>query len=624
MLEENIKKMPPKIKVFHDKRFKEAEPELYAFITGITGGKIPGGAMNYNRIYKIFIEAITPENRDMILEHIDRYNRFLHNKEIHKWIFDSRILNNDFLEVLLKHYRKEREKEVTPKEVRELRQVDKVFFCDLLNKAVEYMKKLYLELFPTLTVQFDSLNHLSGDPTQEVAHDDKGVYALFDDISYLYLKNIDPLEFWLMECPHHSILLDMSDIYELFTVVLKEFYGEGSEERHDGPTRLGALAFIEKILTLQKKRINYMIDTGNFENIFLFVRLFAKYDQNELVQFFFDLFPHLFIYDNAFDVICQRKSINVDFILPILKRFEEDDYREFPRYHIEDDSIMFLINKGNEEVTIAFINMIQTLNYISYLSFAIEKKQFAVIDYILKTILFYENGAILGTPYFTKKIAYTTLFYEEADYEKLGAVFGKYGIADKVPSREEFNMRMITDDMVKGSDHDLSCQICIEDGQVGDSLLECKKCHKLFHRNCIYQWIESKKAPTLIDGAGGEGGAEFEAEIMLDNDADWEDFVEEEEGEGEGEGEDEEDEDDEGPRRSPRLVNKIPVTSNDDPNLEESDDSDDSDYSGNDDEDDDEEDEEEERRKLIDKKICIVSQHYPILKCVHCQCLFTK
>ena len=614
--------MPPK-KVFTDRRFKEADPELYAFAMSISGGKLVGGAMNYNRIYKKMIEAITPENQDMVLENFDRYNRFLHNKEIHKWIFDPRVLNNDFLEILLRHYRKETEKENTTwtnslglsKEVRELQQVDKVFFFDLLDKAVDYMKKIHLDLFPTLTVHLNDLN--TGGI--ETAHEERGEYALFDDISYLYLKNIDPLEFWLMETRHNSILLDMGDIYQLFAVVLKEFYGEGSEERHEELTRLGTLAFIEKILTMQKKRIDYMIDIGHFDNIFLFVRLFAKYDQNELVQFFFDLFPHLFIYDNAFDVICQRKSINIDFILPILKRFEEDDYREFPRYHIEDDSIMFLINKGNEEVTIAFINMIQTLNYISYLNFAIEKKQFAVVDYILKTILFYENGAILQSPYFTKKIAYTTLFYEEVDYEKLGAVFGKYGIADKVPSREDFNMVAVTEEMVKGSEHDLSCQICIEDGQVGESLLSCKKCHKLFHRNCIYQWIESKKVPRLVDGAGGE---EFEAEIMLDNDADWEDLVEDQ---GVDEDDDEDEDEDEGPRRSPRLANKTSTVSEENNADLSEDDESDSDYSDHGDEDDeDDEDEEEEKRKLIDQKICIVSQHYPILKCVHCQCLFTK
>ncbi len=614
--------MPPKIKVFTDRKFKEAEPELYAFVTGITGGKIPGGAMDYNRIYKILVGAITPENKEIVLQHVDRYNRFLHNKDIHKWIFDPRILNNDFLETVLRHYRKESEKETTTwtnslglsKEVRELRQVDKVFVCDLLNDAVVHMKKLYLDLFPTLIVHFTESPSSSASGVQE----EKNVFALFDDISYLYLKHQDVLEFWLMETSHHPILLDTEDIYELFVVVLKEFWGEGAEERHDEPTRMGKLAFIEKLLMLQKKKIDTMIDMGNFEIIFCFVRLFAKYDQNELIQFFFDLFPHLFIYDNAFDVICQRKSINIDFILPILKRFQEYDYRDFPRYQIEDDSIMYLINKGNEEATIAFINMIQTLNYISYLSFAIEKRQFAVVDYIFKTVIFYENQAILGTPYFMKKMEYTTLFYEEEDYEKLGVVFGKYGIADKVPSRESFNMVKVTEKMVKESETDLSCQICIEDGKEGESLLACKKCHKLFHRECIYQWIESKKVPTF--GGGGGEGAEFEAELVLEDDADWEDLQEE----GEDEEEQLEEEQEDPPRRSPRLANKGPISTELPKGMEgvESD-SDDSDYSDDGEEDDDEdEDEDEEKRKLIDQKICIISQHYPTLKCVHCQCLF--
>ncbi len=580
------------------KLFREYSPGLYQFLVDLmtqehkkNGGKkkIPD-FFDYNRIYKLMIANTTPENAPEMFEKINQYNQFLLSKTLHKIIFDPQLLGNDFIELLLRDHRKR--SEAVP--------VD--FTIDLLNRAYTYMKKSQeVNENETLTIYY---NH----NMEQITNPDKDEFLL-SEIDYFYPKNAAVLDRWLtQESP--QISLGVGPLHSLFKTMLKDLAERKCLKNEEvmAPKRAMMIQMLER----RKKSIQYMIDIGNFEFIFSFIRVFAKYDQNELVQHFFELFPYILIYDNAFDVISQRKSISLDFIKPLLEGFRENQYRDFPSYQIEADSVMFLINKGNDDLTIHFVNMVQAVNYLSYLNFAIEKRQFGTIEYLMKSIVFFDYGSLLRTPFFKERIAYTTLFYGEEGYTRLRAIFAKVGIEDSTPTKDVFNLVTITQEMIDAGDKDLSCQICIEDGNVGESLLSCKKCHKLFHCGCIYRLIESKSPATILQGEEIEGNGEY-ADIFLEGEEeDAEDAEDEADEAGEADEADEADDADEEKKEETKEEE-----------WEDAEEASAASSSDDGEDDDSDEDSQEYAKKVLDEKICIISEHYTRMKCVHCQCLFS-
>ncbi len=250
-------------------------------------------------------------------------------------------------------------------------------------------------------------------------------------------------------------------------------------------------------------------------------------DKNqELIEYLVKKYNQFIQYDDTFEVLCQVKDIDITFLETIFNKIREEKYEKIPLFVDDENGINYLIHKGNTELTISYMNMVQLQNFSNYISQAIEKKMFTFVDYICNSIknidaLYFES------PYFLKKLEHTTLFYNEADYEELNAILAKYNIE---PKTNDFHFTNSSND---------ACQICLEESETEANcrLLSCAHCKKAFHINCIFEYMKSKQK-EIIEAQDEELANNSEVVIDINQY-----YASQEDGEEEDEEEDEEYED---------------------------------------------------------------------------------
>ncbi len=209
-------------------------------------------------------------------------------------------------------------------------------------------------------------------------------------------------------------------------------------------------------------------------------------DKNqELVEYLVKRYIQYIQYDDTFQILCQVKDIDVTFLETIFNKIREEKYEKIPLFVDDENGINYLIHKGNAQLTISYMNMVQLQNFSNYISQAIEKKMFVFVDYICNSIKNID-ASYFESPYFLKKLEHTTLFYNETDYIELNAILAKYNIAPKV---NDFHFTNHSDER---------CQICLEEEtETNRSLLSCIHCKKAFHINCIFEYMKSKQKEII-------------------------------------------------------------------------------------------------------------------------------
>ena len=256
--------------------------------------------------------------------------------------------------------------------------------------------------------------------------------------------------------------------------------------------------FILKLLKHNEKVIDHLISHNDIPIMLLEISVRDK--NQEIIEYLIKKYVQFIQYDDTFEVLCQIKDIDIKFLENIFQKIKEEKYEHIPQVVDDENGINFLIHKGNEELVITYMNMVQLQNYTNYINHAVEKKMFVFIDYLCNQIK-QIDVTYFQSPYFLKKLNHTTLFYNESDFKTLNTIFVKYGIPEKM---NDFNFKNSSDDM---------CQICLEENNEHQNLLSCVHCKKAFHINCIFEYMKSKQK-EIIDAQDQELAES--AEVIID------------------------------------------------------------------------------------------------------------
>ncbi len=297
--------------------------------------------------------------------------------------------------------------------------------------------------------------------------------------------------------------------------------------------------FIIKLFEHNEPIIEHLIKNDDLPVMLLEICVRDK--NQELIEYLIKKYNQFIQYDDTFELLCQVKDIDITFLKSIFDKIREEKYEKIPLFVDDENGINYLIHKGNAELTISYMNMVQLQNFSNYISQAIEKKMFTFVDYICNSIKNIDVS-YFESPYFLKKLEHTTLFYNENDYEELNAILAKYHIAPKV------------NDFYFTNSSNNSCQICLEEEtETNYSLLSCAHCKKAFHINCIFEYMKSKQKEIIE--AEHEELANNANEVVVDIN---QYYAEEEEGEEEYEDvEEEANEEEEEDTESIEDVNEV-------------------------------------------------------------------
>ncbi len=256
--------------------------------------------------------------------------------------------------------------------------------------------------------------------------------------------------------------------------------------------------FILKLLKDNEKVINHMIAHNDLPIMLLEISIRDK--NQEIIEYLIKKYVQFIQYDDTFEVLCQVKNVDITFLKTIFDKIKEEKYEHIPQFVDDENGINYMIHREDEELVISYMSMVQLQNYTNYISQGIEKKMFRFIDYLCNQIQ-QIDPLYFQSPYFLKKLNHTTLFYNENDFEKLNALFAKYGISKK---ENDFNFVSSSDEM---------CQICLEENNENQNLLSCVHCKKTFHINCIFEYMKSKQK-EIVDAHDQELAES--AEVIID------------------------------------------------------------------------------------------------------------
>ncbi len=320
----------------------------------------------------------------------------------------------------------------------------------------------------------------------------KNLYALYQKCEASYEKHYYrndgikialPLRFYkLLDNPqyedlikeflmHHKCNLLIEDTMNMIEVLKNENFS-------DNP-------FILKLFEYNELIIEHLIKNDDIPVMLLEICVRDK--NQELVEYLIKKYTQFIQYDDTFQILCQVKDIDVTFLESIFNKIREEKYEKIPLFVDDENGINYLIHKGNAELTISYMNMVQLQNFSNYISQAIEKKMFTFVDYICNSIKNID-ASYFESPYFLKKLDHTTLFYNEEDYVELNAILAKYNIAPKI---NDFHFTNHSEDV---------CQICLEEESETETkcrLLSCAHCKKAFHINCIFEYMKSKQKEII-------------------------------------------------------------------------------------------------------------------------------
>ncbi len=243
--------------------------------------------------------------------------------------------------------------------------------------------------------------------------------------------------------------------------------------------------FILKLFEYNEPVIEHLIKNDDIPVMLLEICVRDK--NQELIEYLVKKYNQFIQYDDTFQILCQVKDIDVTFLGSIFNKIREEKYEKIPLFVDDENGINYLIHKGNAQLTISYMNMVQLQNFSNYISQAIEKKMFTFVDYIYNSIKNID-ASYFESPYFLKKLEHTTLFYNETDYIELNTILAKYNIPLKT---NDFNFTNHSEDV---------CQICLEEESETETkcrLLSCAHCKKAFHINCIFEYMKSKQKEII-------------------------------------------------------------------------------------------------------------------------------
>jgi hypothetical protein len=270
--------------------------------------------------------------------------------------------------------------------------------------------------------------------------------------------------------------------------------------------------FILKLLKHNEKVIDHMISHNDIPIMLLEISIRDK--NQEIIEYLIKKYVQFIQYDDTFEVLCQVKDIDISFLKSIFDKIKEEKYEHIPQFVDDENGINYMIHRGNEDLVITYMNMVQLQNYTNYINQGIEKKMFKFIDYLCNQIQQIDS-TYFQSPYFLKKLNHTTLFYNESDFKILNTLFAKYGIPEK---KNDFNFVSSSGDVCdsslpKGVESSHRCQICLEENAQNENLLSCVHCKKAFHINCIFEYMKSKQK-EIVDAHDQELAES--AEVIID------------------------------------------------------------------------------------------------------------
>ncbi len=401
---------------------------------------------------------------------------------------------------------------------------EKVFeYMDLLYKR-RYVSD-YVDLYKSLFMKYmesGSIIELGRIYKRIMEHSQK-TYQLSENEMVYFIDFYQLLdnEKYASQCKefliHNRVVLKIDDLMNIVEVLSSEKREDEEDKREDEDEKeeKEKSAFLLQLIKQSDVNIRAMIRNMNvpFDLLDIFIR-----DKNmEIIEYLFRTYPEFIQYDNSLDTLCQVKGMDISFLHALFDKIKSEQYEQLPNFVDDENGVNLLIHKGDELLVMKYLQMIELQNYSNYINHAIEKKLYRIVDYLCGSI-YRIDPTYFQTLHFVKKIQYTTLFYKPSDYEQLNAIFRKYGIEEK---HNDFPIR-------HGSSGSDTCQICLEEERDNEDLLECKSCKKLFHIQCIFEYMRSKQKEKVEEEEEEMGQNEYQIDYVLEEE-EWED--EEDDGE---------------------------------------------------------------------------------------------